>query len=405
MSKQFDSKKESVSLINKAFLKDNISVPFEKRFNDLDKKYKVLTERTKKLENVFQFHKGIVQNISSGIVTVDFSGNITFINHAALKVVEYDYEDLINKPVNQLFADLYEAEEILMDLLKNKNMFESKEVNLITKTNKIIPIGFSTSILQSKDSKFEGVVLLFRDLTNLINFRKQMERMERLATLGEVSAGIAHEIRNPLAGIKTSAQVLEESFSPNDFRAQLVSRIVKEIDRSNELLKKFFRFAKPSRPEQDFIDIEKIIESVQLLLVSRMKKRKIVFKSNHEAELPKVFVDESQIEQVIVNLLLNAMDSIKNSGEIFVSTKLSKIKSDSKEKTEQEMVIVQIQDTGEGIEDEIIEKIFNPFFTTKSEGVGMGLAISSRLVEENGGRLEVNSEIGKGSSFLLYLPI
>jgi len=405
MSKQFDSKKESVSLINKAFLKDNISVPFEKRFNDLDKKYKVLTERTKKLENVYQFHKGIVQNISSGIVTVDFSGNITFINHTALKVVEYEYQDLINKPVNQLFADLYEAEEILMDLLKNKNMFESKEVNLVTKTNKIIPIGFSTSILQSKDSKFEGVVLLFRDLTNLINFRKQMERMERLATLGEVSAGIAHEIRNPLAGIKTSAQVLEESFSPNDFRAQLVSRIVKEIDRSNELLKKFFRFAKPSRPEQDFIDIEKIIESVQLLLVSRMKKRKIEFKSNHEVDLPKVFVDESQIEQVIVNLLLNAMDSIENSGKIFVSTRLSKIKSDSKDKTEQEMVLVQIQDTGEGIEDEIIEKIFNPFFTTKNEGVGMGLAISSRLVEENGGRLEVNSELGKGSSFLLFLPI
>ena len=122
---------------------------------------------------------------------------------------------MINQPVNQLFADLYEAEDILKDLLKNKNMFESKEVNLVTKTNKIIPIGFSTSILQSNDSKFEGVILLFRDLTNLINFRRQMERMERLATLGEVSAGIAHEIRNPLAGIKTSAQVLEESFSQN----------------------------------------------------------------------------------------------------------------------------------------------------------------------------------------------
>ena len=405
MSKQFNSKKESVSLINRAFLKDNISVPFEKKYNDLERKYKVLTDRTKKLEDVYQFHKGIVQNISSGIVTIDFSGNITFINHAALKVVEYEYKDLINKPVNQLFADLYEAKEILVDLLKNKNMFESKEVNLVTKTNKIIPIGFSTSVLQSKDSKFEGVVLLFRDLTNLINFRKQMERMERLATLGEVSAGIAHEIRNPLAGIKTSAQVLEESFSPNDFRAQLVSRIVKEIDRSNELLKKFFRFAKPSRPEQDFVDIEKIIESVQLLLVSRMKKRKIQFKSHYAPDLPKVFVDESQIEQVIVNLLLNAMDSIEKSGEISVDTSLSKLKSDSKDKDEKMMVLVRIQGTGEGIEDEIIEKIFNPFFTTKNEGVGMGLAISSRLVEENGGRLEVNSEIGKGSSFSLYLPI
>ena len=405
MSKHFDTKREAVSLINKAFLKDNISIPFEKKYNELEKKYKFLSERTKKLENVYQFHKGIVQNISSGIVTIDFSGKITFINHTALKAVEYTYEDLINQPVNQLFADLYEAEDILNDLLKNNNMFESKEVNLVTKTNKIIPIGFSTSKLQSNDSKFEGVILLFRDLTNLLNFRKQMERMERLATLGEVSAGIAHEIRNPLAGIKTSAQVLEESFSPNDFRAQLVSRIVKEIDRSNELLKKFFKFAKPSRPQQEFIDIEKVIEGVHLLLVSRMKKRKIQFKSEYMPELPKVFVDESQLEQVIVNLMLNAMDSIENAGEIHVKTNLTKIGSEIENSHEKEMVLVQIIDTGTGIKDEIIEKIFNPFFTTKSEGVGMGLAISSRLVEENGGRLEVKSGIKKGANFLLYLPI
>ncbi len=405
MSKHFDSKREAVSLINKAFLKDNISVPFEKKYNELEKKYKFLSERTKKLENVYRFHKGIVQNISSGIVTIDFSGNITFINHAALKAIEYSYDDLINQPVNQLFADLYEAEDILKDLLKNKNMFESREVNLVTKTNKIIPIGFSTSILQSNDSKFEGVILLFRDLTNLINFRRQMERMERLATLGEVSAGIAHEIRNPLAGIKTSAQVLEESFSPNDFRAQLVSRIVKEIDRSNELLKKFFKFAKPSRPQQEFVDIEKIIEGVHLLLVSRMKKKKIKFKSEYMPELPKVFVDESQLEQVIVNLMLNAMDSIDSSGEINVKTNLTEMSSVSDKSNEKEMVLVQIMDTGKGIKDEIIEKIFNPFFTTKNEGIGMGLAISSRLVEENGGRLEVKSEIKKGANFLLYLPI
>lgn len=405
MSKQFNSKKESVSLINKAFLKENISIPFEKKYNDLEKKYKILSERTKKLEDVYQFHKGIVQNISSGIVTIDFDGNITFINRAALLAVEYEYKDLINQPVNQLFTDLYEAENILNDLLKHKKMFESKEVNLVTKTNKIIPIGFSTSILQSNDSKFEGVVLLFRDLTNLINFRKQIERMERLATLGEVSAGIAHEIRNPLAGIKTSAQVLEESFSPNDFRAQLISRIVKEIDRSNELLKKFFHFAKPSRPQQDFVDIEKILEGVHLLLISRMKKKHIKFNGQYNRDLPKVFVDESQIEQVIVNLILNAMDSIEKNGEIIVTTSLVKLESESKESEFKDVVLVEMKDTGKGIENEIIEKIFNPFFTTKSEGVGMGLAISSRLIEENGGRLEVKSEIGKGAKFLLYLPI
>ena len=99
----------------------------------------------------------------------------------------------------------------------------------------IIPIGFTTTLLKSKEPKYDGVVISFRDLTNLHNFRIQMERMDRLATLGEVSAGIAHEIRNPLAGIKTSAQVLEESFGRGDHRAQLVARIVKEIDRSNDL--------------------------------------------------------------------------------------------------------------------------------------------------------------------------
>jgi PAS domain S-box-containing protein len=403
MSKQFQAKKESLSYINKIYEDKPGQADWEGKYYELEEKFRILSERTKTLEKVYQFHKGIIQNISSGILTIDFDEKITFMNSAALRLVEYDYNELVGSSVRTIFADPQEAEAIITDLVNKRKMYESKEVSLLTRMQKIIPIGFTTTILDVSDPQFSGIIISFRDLTNLQNLRNQMERMDRLATLGEVSAGIAHEIRNPLAGIKTSAQVLEESFSPGDFRSQLVSRIVKEIDRSNELLKKFFKFAKPGKPRQEFVNIENIIKGVHLLLESKMNKKNIVLKTNFMDEVPHVYVDENQIEQVLINLLLNAMDAIESDGTIEVSTRT--ICEKDSEEVESLWVVVAVKDTGRGIAAENIEKIFNPFFTTKSEGVGLGLSISSRLIEENGGRIDVLSNLDKGARFSVYLPL
>jgi len=404
MSKQFESKKEAVSLINKSHAAEPVVTSWQNKYNTLKDKFDTITKRTKNLERVYNFHKGIVQNISSGIVTIDYHGNITFVNKAALKVINYNFDELINTPIKKLFADSFEADEILKELLDKKHMFESKEINLISGAKKIIPIGFTTTHLRATEEKYEGVIFIFRDLTNIRNFRLQMERMDRLATLGEVSAGIAHEIRNPLAGIKTSAQVLEESFGPGDFRAQLVSRIVKEIDRSNELLRKFFNFAKPGKPQQNFVSIEMIIDGVYLLLAPRMRKKNIEFKAQFMPDPHDVYIDENQIEQVLINLFLNAIDGIEKNGKLTISTSLIENNKKHGGEFEQDMIRVDVEDTGTGIESENLEKIFNPFFTTKSDGVGLGLSISSRLVEENGGKLELHSKVGKGTCFSLYLP-
>ncbi len=231
-----------------------------------------------------------------------------------------------------------------------------------------------------------------------------MERMDRLATLGELSAGIAHEIRNPLAGIKTSAQVLEESFSPGDFRAQLVARIVKEIDRSNKLLQRFFHFAKPSKPIPAFHSLKNIIDGVFLLLAPRLAKRKINFISEFEDDLPNIYIDESQFEQVVLNLFLNAYDAMPSGGELKIVAGFDKKLQYSETQKATGSIIVYITDTGKGIDKEKIEKIFNPFFTTKSDGVGLGLSISSRLLEENQAKMEVESELNKGTTFKLFLP-
>ena len=134
MSKQFESKKESLSIINKAYNEESNLLSWESRFTELEDKYKILSKRTRTLEKVYQFHKGIIQNISSGIITIDFNGNITFINTAALRVVNYDYNEMVGSSVRILFADPDEADHILNELLQNKRMFESKELNLITRS-------------------------------------------------------------------------------------------------------------------------------------------------------------------------------------------------------------------------------------------------------------------------------
>jgi len=403
MSKQFESKKESLSIINKAY--SDKSDSFSDKLKSLENKYDVLSKRTKSLEKVYQFHKGIVQSISSSIITLDSDGSITFINSAALHLLDYEFQELVGKPVKNLFADDREAEKVLHELLKKKRMFESRETNLIGRTKKVIPIGFTTTMLSFDDSVYNGVIISFRDLTNLHHYRIQIERIERLATLGEVSAGIAHEIRNPLAGIKTSAQVLEESFSPGDHRSQLVSRIVKEIDRSNDLLKKFFHFAKPGKPRQVFVSLDTLIEGVYLLLSSKMRKKEIVFEKNMESDIPDIYVDENQIEQVLINLFLNSLDAMEKGGSINVNLKVVENQAENVLENSSMAVVLDLIDTGCGIESEDLERIFNPFFTTKNDGVGLGLSISSRLIEENGGRILVKSERDQGSTFSIYFPV
>jgi len=409
MSKQFDSKRETVARINKMFTTPVTAPkpPDEAReLSELRFKYNLLLSRYQELQDVYNFHRNIVQNISSGLLILDNNGIITFANKAACEILDLKNAALNDQPFRKFFANPEEGTETTRQLIKEKKQFESKETHFLSGKGKPVPVGFSTSVVQLPGkTPGDGYIIIFRNLRYLMNLRTQIERMDRLATLGELSAGIAHEIRNPLAGIKVSAQVLEESFSPADFRSQLVSRIVKEIDRSNELLKRFFNFAKPNKPKQKLINIELLIDGVYLLLVNRLKKKNIQFNKTFADFIPQVFVDEGQIEQVILNLFLNAIDAIgAKGGNISVSTGYEEAVRLDENKPVQAAVSVKIRDDGHGIRKENLEKVFNPFFTSKPEGVGLGLSISSRLINENGGKIEVASEENVGTEFSIFLP-
>lgn len=389
------------------YLKENKKViELQKKLKDISFKYEFLNKQYHELNQISQFNRSVVKNISSGIIAIDKTARIVFINRAALADIGYGYDQVKNQNLEMLFADKKEARQVIQNIIEKKQMYTSRETHFLRADKTPISIGFSTTEMQTSDSdEFQGVIIIFRNIGMVNKSKKLMERMDRLATLGELAAGVAHEIRNPLAGIKSSVQVLEETFSPGDYRSELIKRVVKEIDRSNDLLKRFFNFAKPNKPKYGQFSIDKIIDGIYLLLASRLKKRRIEFTRNNNSKLPFVYCDEGQIEQVLLNIILNAADALTNEGQINVETGLiEKIYLDEN-KGEASAVFIKISDNGVGIAQDEIEKIFNPFYTTKPDGVGLGLSISNRLLEENGGKIEVSSEQGKGSTFNIYLPI
>jgi PAS domain S-box-containing protein len=363
------------------------------------------------INQIYQFHKSIIQNINAGLVTIDLKGEITFVNRITARLLGFEIEELLGENLKKLFKSPEEGNKFLNLCALPGKKIDNWESEFFHKTRKSIVVGINSSYLEDVSNNFAGVVLLLRDLTEVHHLKNQVERMERLALLGELSAGIAHEIRNPLAGIKAATQLLEENFAREDAQQQIVSRIIREVDKANRLLKEFFKFARPTRPKPAFHDVRKIIENVYLLLAPRLKSKEIKFQEKFPSKLPRVYVDETQIEQVILNLFLNAVDAMKNGGNLKISASTKKINPiDAKGAIysvfEQDLyyVLLEITDTGTGIAPENLKKIFNPFYTTKTEGLGLGLSICSRLMEENKGKIDAFSTEGQGATFVLALP-
>ena len=226
--------------------------------------------------------------------------------------------------------------------------------------------------------------------------------MDRLVSLGKLASGIAHELRNPLAGIKTTAQALGEEMTGDDSRREYLHRITKEIDRLNDLLKTFFSFAKPQNLNLVHCHIKDIINEIIPFLIKEIADKGIRFSETYRPQLPKVEVDKTQMHQVFLNLFLNAIQAMPNGGELRIEA--NPVISRSSTGSQQNFIKVVISDSGRGIPPQIVHKIFDPFFTTKSRGIGLGLSITYQIIKKHGGTIKVDSQWEKGTSFVINLP-
>lgn len=234
---------------------------------------------------------------------------------------------------------------------------------------------------------------LKRQADMILEIEEQLRRADRLSALGELSAGMAHEIGNPLGSIKGTAEILRDAFPPEDKRHEFSEILIREADRLNSVVRDFLTFARPSPLGSGRYDVNEALREV-LLLSRQQAKRNGVDIDLKDEPLPEVAGDREQIKQAFLNLILNAVQAMPHGGTLTVTS----AQRDGKAQ-------VRFADTGQGISAENVDKIFNPFFTTRHEGTGLGLAITHRIIQSHGGSLEVQSRVGEGTEFILTLPL
>jgi PAS domain S-box-containing protein len=358
-----------------------------------------LTEELERLKNLSE---SIIQSIGSALILVSNDGIITSINRAAQSILEYGPEEVIGRDFGILH--LKEKRNLLEIPFDHAIDIDTRREGIIRRRDGVeIPTGFTINDHLDLEGQKIGEIFVFRDLTNVYKIQEEILRMDRLVSLGEISSGIAHEIRNPLAGIKTTAQAMGEEMDRDDPKREYLNRITREIDRLNDLLKMFFSFAKPQKPNLVFSHLRDVVREITPLLVKHIADRGITFVEQYAPELPKMKMDLSQMHQVFLNLFLNAIQAMPEGGELRIAAE--PVYTSSNRPSNPDYVKVIISDRGHGIPPEILPRIFDPFFTTRAKGVGLGLSISYRIIKRHGGTIRVESQPDSGTIFSITLPL
>ena len=352
----------------------------------------------------------VLRHVKSGLVTVDALGRIIYFNRAAEEILGYkeqevkgkNYEDVFKKRMPQLGEKFYQALRF--------NQVDSRDVLYITgSNNKKVPIGISTSILGDKEGEIRGVIAIFQDITGALKLEERIRTADRLAAVGELSAGIAHEIRNPLASISGSVEVLKEELSLSGENQKLLELIIKETGRLNKILTEFLQYAKIGPAVFTKVELTHLVDEViEIVKKHPALGQGISVKKEMTSDSLYVLGEENQIKQILLNLLVNAIESMEEkSGEILITNQsLNQIDQyyfNGEEPEDSDWVPTAITDQGKGMTEEQKDKIFSPFYSTKKNGTGLGLAIVQRLVNNLGGKIEFKSQLGKGSVFVVYL--
>jgi PAS domain S-box-containing protein len=388
---------EGVHKISEGDLHYHFQLPTKDEFGDLAKAFNKmrmnLITRERELLQLSLYNTLILENVRTGIITVSLQKEVTTFNPAATRILSLDSEAVkggktIAQVLPQSLCTLIEE-----SLNNNSSYVTGKEV-IIRENGQDKMLSLSTSPLLSKDGEKIGMIAIFEDITRVKQLEEKLSVSSRLAALGEMAAGVAHQIRNPLGVMKVSAEMLRDYYKVVDDERnyqRITHMMINEIDTLNIVIRNLLDFARPREVQKSPCSISEIVRcSLESLPLDKYPELQIeTLKLNH---LPEYMMDKSLVEQVISNLILNAMQASRPDGKIQISAAMK-----------QEHLQIVIQDWGCGFDESTRKQIFNPFFTTKSNGTGLGLSISHRIIEQHSGSIDVFSKPGDGSTFRVTL--
>ena len=344
-----------------------------------------------------QFSELVLKNMASGIIVIDQDENIVYINRAAEMILGYGVDEVKHKHCDLVFREIDGEKNWLTFTLATGCMSSRKKIYMVRKDEIDIPVGGTTSLLRNDQGEIVGVIGLFREYEDFQKSEDRKKDLNKMSTLAKLSASIAHEIRNPLAGISATAQVLASKLEEGDRKKKFVMVILDEIERINRIIKELLNFASPSKISFFYSNINKIIESSLDLVHKKFQKQSIDVIRDYDRELPDMLCDENQIQQAIINIMLNAISVMPDGGVLTVTTELTELHNT-------EYISITIRDTGTGIPDEILKDLFEPFNSTKTNGLGLGLTITRSIVKTHKGKIEARNLPDQGAEVTVLLP-
>ncbi len=369
-----------------------------KRYNDVNRELEEsrnsLHEKVKQLERVTAYLDSILCNISEGIVFINKNGLITTYNLSAEKLLHHRAEDVLFKRYWDVFTDTTFGFS-MKEALEGHTSSPLGYASYASEGKEEQELEISTSFVKASNKLQPGIILLIRDITERRNLQRQESLRTRLQELGELAAGVAHEIRNPLGGIEGFASLLCKDLKEMPQQARMATHIVEGSKTISRLVENVLSYARPLSPELKNVEISPLVkELMEAVEVSPHFSKNITISFNAQAEPLHAWLDRQMVYAALHNLLLNSCQSIKQVGTIQI------------ELTKQENTLcLSITDSGEGIAPKHIEKIFLPFFTTKPQGTGLGLYETYKVIQSHGGTIDVRSRQSQGTTFTISLPI
>ncbi|MCC6487353.1 MAG: GAF domain-containing protein [Candidatus Hydrogenedentes bacterium] len=357
-----------------------------------------------KLEEANQHRARILSNMRGGVVAVDTEGTITTVNRCATEI-------LGSVELGQPMATItQQVANLLRRTLDDRRGISDFEAVIVRPSGERIPVVMSSSCLETIDSEVTGAMVVIYDLTQVKRLEQNVQRAHRLSSIGTLAAGMAHEIKNPLVSIKTFSQLLLQRYDDPDFRNTFTDIVPNEVERIDSIVTRLLHFARPRPANFAPQNLRAIIEEVLVLVENQTRKGCVVVETSFPGPQVGVYGDEQQLHQVFLNLVLNAIDAMKdNTRESTLAIRADYVRTALRRNghepvPEVECVRVAVSDTGAGIAADSLDRIFTPFYTTKDDGTGLGLAVVHGIVTEHGGSIYVESSPGEGATFVITLP-
>ncbi len=357
-------------------------------------------------EHLPEFYANVIDSVGDGVIVLDRDGRVILMNPVAEELAGVSRRISLG----QSFAVLFREDSLLLEMAEKcaaSGMSISDHENIVLKRGgRITPLSVTVSPLLLADGSRAGTIVLLKDLTNIRDLEAAVRKADRLSTIGTLAAGLAHEIKNPLGGIRGAAQLLEMELSEDDELRECTGVVLKEVQRVNRIVEELLDLASPRSLNLVGVNLHKILAHIVFLQQQATEGKSITFQRQLDPSIPPILADEGRLTQLFLNLIKNAVEAVGDNGVIVIASRVvAEYSMTQKGERRSRMVAVEISDDGCGMTRQELENLFTPFYSTKDKGTGLGLAICQKIVAEHRGMIRVESVEGRGTTFTIMLPL